>query len=258
MPYRKSVIAESQLSVEKTISKPKSKKKPEPKKFNVDLVEFMRKMYARIIVDICAYRKHDEDSGCDIDCVGTKIISDYDYKGNKVSIIYLPVSGDTWCEDAVFYVNFPEKVNFTDSTITKCKIEFEKIRELLVNNFNEIREKAGGRWGHEIKTPINPRHILGLYYDLYFRKDDNGWKLKFKPGTDIGAPDGGRWIPHDVEKIFEENQCDTKEQKITLYADMYKHYGFLVPPAVIYKCFLHNSIVIKAVACKGIARIKAK
>lgn len=211
--------------MKKTISK------SEPKNYNKDLVELMKKIYAKIIVDICNIRKHDEDGGCDIDCVGTKVIDKFDYRGKNVSVIYMPLTGDTWCEEAGFSVYFPDTVKFSDSTLKMIKIEFVKIRELLVKNFNEIRELSGGKWYEQPKEPINPRHILGLCYDLYYSKDQEHWKLKFTPGTSIGAPDGGRWIPYDVNLICNPSFSQDKKELFGLYGKMYSEYGVFVSEA---------------------------
>ena len=82
----------------KRISKSISKKTTT---HNVDLVNFTKEMYARIIVDICNHRKHDEDGGCDFDCVGRSSADNYEYKGKEVKLVYFPISGeDGWCEEA--------------------------------------------------------------------------------------------------------------------------------------------------------------
>ncbi len=210
-----------------------SKKKSLPRIYNKDLVEFMKKVYSKIIVDICNVRKHDEDNSCDFECVGMKKVDEMIFKDKSVKIVYLPVSGnDGWCEEAVFYVNFPSTVKFSDSTLKMIKLEFEKIKNLVIQNFNEIRQLSGGYWYEQFEGPITFRKLLGLCYDLYYSKESECWKLKFKPGDKIGASDGGRWIPYDVLLQYRDSYYETKEQLFSVYADSYKKYGYLVCEAI--------------------------
>lgn len=223
------MVDEAKNKLAKSISKKTVKKpKPEPKNYNKDLVEFMKKMYARILVEICNHRVHDEDNGCDFEYVSMRCEQEFDYKGKQVKLVYLPVEGieTGYCTEAVFYVNCPPTMKFTDSTLAKIKMEFRGVREMLVKNFNEIRELAGGKWFEKLKTPVNTRHILHLFYDLYYKKDENCWKCKFKPNDQLCAPDGGRWIPYDVKNIYEET--NEKEEMNALYGQNYGEYGYFV------------------------------
>jgi len=218
----------------KTISKTKATKTTPIvlDDYDIDLVAFMKKMYAKIIYDICYVRKHDEDNGCDIDCCGMQVTEEYEYKGEKISVVYFPAEGEYWCTKGIFYVNCTPSMKFSEQTLKKIKSEFQKIRHLLVDNFNEIRELSGGKWYDEPKTPINPRHILGLVYDLYYEKAKNRWKLAFTPSESIGASDGGRWIPYDVMLITDKRCSETREELFKLYGESYRDYGCKVEPAV--------------------------
>jgi len=228
----------------KTISKNK-KSQSEPKNYNKDLVDFMKKVYAKIIIDICNVRLHDEDGGCDVELVGQKHVDVMKYKDKEVTIVYTPVSGEDWVEEAMFYVNCPISMKFSDSTKKVIRNEFEKVRQLLVQNFNEIIAASGGKWYCKLDGPITPRKILGLSWDLYHHVESNTWRLKFKPGDHIGAVDGGHWIPYDVMKIYDESSekvevysCKmTKEQLIKMYADNFRYCGFEVQNAQNYNLF---------------------
>jgi len=206
-----------------------SKKTKLPTNYNKDLVNFTKEIYARIIVDICNYRKHDEDGGCNFDCIGRYDSQDFKYKENIVKLVYMPLTGrDGICEEALYSVNFPPSVKFSESTKKMIRIEFEKVRELLVKNFNEIRELTGGKWFEQLKEPIHPRRILGLQYDLYFVKEKQGnLKMKFNPGNTCYAPDGGRWIPYDVKNIYSSME-ETREEMNNMYAEIFKDYGYSV------------------------------
>ena len=136
-------------------------------------------------------------------------------------------------------------MKFSDSTKKVIRNEFEKVRQLLVQNFNEIIAASGGKWFREFDGPITPRKILGLSWDLYHHVESNTWRLKFKPGDHIGAVDGGHWIPYDVMRIYDESSekvevyaCKmTKEQLIKMYADNFRYCGFMVENAQNYNLF---------------------
>jgi len=70
------LLENCEMVLQKTITKKPiqrlSRAKPIPTDYDNDLVEFMKKIYARLIVYLSEYRVHDEDGGCDVDCVGTQ------------------------------------------------------------------------------------------------------------------------------------------------------------------------------------------
>jgi len=236
----KQLLASSQpkkIHIKKTISKPKTIPQRTPQtpipKYNAELVEFVKKMYARIVVEICNKRVHDEDSGCDFEYVSLKSIEEYEFQGEPIKLVYLPVDGNEfgWCEEAVYYVNFPEKIKFSQATLNQCKIALEEVRQTLLFNFNELRHQSGGKWFEELQAPISARRIMHLVYDLYYRKENNGWKIKFHPGEKINSACGGRWCPYDVASLYDETATERKDEEYKEYADVYKYMGFNVPVA---------------------------
>ena len=202
-------------------------------KFNQELVDFMKEMYARIVVDICYNRVHDEDSGCDVDCVGLKKVKVYKYLDEEIKVVYTPVAGNDfgWVEESIYYMNFPKKIKFSQQTLTQIKIAFEEVRQKLLFNYNELRHKSGGKWFEQLQSPVTARRIMHLFYDLYYQKDSNGWKMKFRPGEKIHSACGGRWCPYDVQEIYDENAMQKKEEEYKEYAEIYNAIGYESPEA---------------------------
>ena len=119
----------------------------------------------------------------------------------------------------VYYLNFPKSVKFSEATLKVLKVEFENVRELLVQNFNELRELTNGKWYEDLIGQIYAKKILDLCYDIYFSKENHCFKLKFKPGDNMNLPNSGLWIPPDVQKIYDPTT--SKEELLKEYSQMY-------------------------------------
>lgn len=222
------------LEPAKTISKTQ-KKTPKIARpvYDEELVNFMQEMYAHIIVAICYQRVHDEDGGCDVEYVGTKAIEEFQFRNETIKVVYLPVGGNEygWCNEACYYINFPKKIHFSQATLSKIKLALEDVRQKLLYNFNELRHLSGGKWFEALEAPITARRILHLFYDLYFKKEDNVWKMKFKPGEKYDSPCNGRWCPYDVEEIYNESAPEMKAIEYPNYAKEYRMSGYVVSQA---------------------------
>lgn len=228
------LLENCEMVLQKTITKKPiqrlSRAKAIPTDYDNDLVEFMKKIYARLIVYLSEYRVHDEDGGCDVDCVGTQSTEEFTYKDNTIRLVYFPIINNDfgYCNEAMYYLNFPSNIDFSKDTIVKIRQEFEIIRNTLLENYNEIISLSGGRWFRNLKKPVNFRHLLNLQYDLYYKENEHQWKMKFTPFEQSDGPDGGRWRPFDIEKIYSTSITDTKEERYNEYIESLKYSGYKI------------------------------